>query len=80
MAVNTTKLSPPEKLRLAAKTEIVIDYDQETAKQQKPDEPFVPPFDPTGHIQGVQGHTPKGKVNSKKEKERATEDHNEEID
>ena len=69
MAANATKLSPPDKLRLAAtvekaKVEIIKDFDEEAVKQQQPDKPITPPHDATGHINLVQGSTPVSKVNS----------------
>ena len=67
MASASTKLSPPDKL--ATKTEIVREYDEEAVKQQQPDVPKSPAPDKTGHINLVQAVTPVGKVNSEENKE-----------
>ena len=62
-----SKLSLQEKLRLAAsKVEIVREYSEEEVKNLKPDKPQQSSPDVTGHIIGVQGHTPGAKVNSER--------------
>ena len=48
----------------ANKTIIIRDYED---THQEPDKQRTPPQDPTGHIQGVQGHSALGKVNSELE-------------